>query len=193
MELTGQRPTQKMPQIGNLSYLYWVQLSLSSSLCFFTCILFFHMYFASNKHFYLFHNVSFFAEFFLQWRQEPRSFFQLFTSEISLSAWESKYPSILFPKGSELSADLFCPIWILECACLRSSSWSFEWNGIEFVVYTTATLHILVLTVWLLLTFCMEPRVGAVVQLPLMSVTTALSMWAAEGAHQCLVGWICVK
>ena len=27
---------------------------------------FFHMYFASNKHFYLFHNVGFLAEFFLQ-------------------------------------------------------------------------------------------------------------------------------
>ena len=67
MELTGQRPTQKMPQIGNLSYPYWVQLTLSSSLCSFTCIFFFiHMYFASNKHFYLFHNVGFLAEFFLQ-------------------------------------------------------------------------------------------------------------------------------
>ena len=66
MEMTGQRPTQKMPQISNLSCPYWVQLTLSSSLCSFACIFFFLMYFASNKHFHLFRNVGLFTECFFQ-------------------------------------------------------------------------------------------------------------------------------
>ena len=66
MEMIGQRQSRKLPPHKPLLW----QVTHSESAC-----VFFHMYAASNKCFYLFHNFGLFAEFFLQRRQESRFFF----------------------------------------------------------------------------------------------------------------------
>ena len=65
MEMIGQRQSRKLSPHKPLLW----QVTHSESTC-----VFFHMYAASNKCFYLFHNFGLFAEFF-QRRQESRFFF----------------------------------------------------------------------------------------------------------------------
>ena len=81
MEMIGQRQSRKLPPHKPLLW----QVTHSESTC-----VFFHMYAASNKCFYLFHNFGLFAEFF-QRRQESRFFF--------LPTFYCQNPSIKFTVG----------------------------------------------------------------------------------------------
>ena len=79
MEMIGQRQPRKLSPCKQPKPPLWC-VSHSESTC-----VFFHMYVASSKRFYLFHNLGLFTELFLQRRQNPRSFFHLFTARINVT------------------------------------------------------------------------------------------------------------